>query len=79
MTAPRPKAIDCWLNPSFRAHDYKPDFLPIFSRDVLKRIPSDDPSWESMVPSEVCAMIKKRGFFGYQKDRARSPGPSQNG
>jgi hypothetical protein len=59
--------------------DYKPDYLPIFSRDVLKRIPSEDPSWESMVPSEVCAMIKKRGFFGYQKDRARSPGRSQNG
>jgi hypothetical protein len=59
--------------------DYKPDYLPIFSRDVLKRIPSDDPSWESMVPPEVCALIKKRGFFGYQKDRARSPGSRQNG
>jgi hypothetical protein len=51
--------------------DYKPDYLPILSRDVLKRIPSDDLSWESMVPAEVCALIKKRGFFGYQRDRAR--------
>jgi hypothetical protein len=50
--------------------DYKPDYLPILSRDVLKRIPSDDPSWESMVPPEVCELIKKRGFFGYQRGRA---------
>ena len=50
--------------------DYKPDYLPILSRDVLKRIPSDDPSWESMVPPEVCELIKKRGFFGFQRGRA---------
>jgi hypothetical protein len=36
---------------------------------VLKRIPSEDTSWEAMVPPEVGALIKKRGFFGY--DRAR--------
>jgi hypothetical protein len=49
--------------------DYEPDYLPILSRDVLKRIPSEDTSWEAMVPPEVGALIKKRGFFGY--DRAR--------
>ena len=51
--------------------DYKPDYLPILSRDVLKRIPSDDPSWESMVPPEVGELIKARAFFGYPRDRAR--------
>jgi hypothetical protein len=51
--------------------DYKPDYLPILSRDVLKRISSDDPSWESMVPPEVCELIKKRAFFGHRRDRAR--------
>src|SRR5262245_65925843 len=37
MTAPRPKAIDCWLNPSFRAHDYKPDFLVRVAREYFHR------------------------------------------
>jgi hypothetical protein len=49
--------------------NYKPDYLPILSRDVLKRIPSDDRSWEAMVPAEVCDLIKARGFFGYQRER----------
>src|ERR687894_144900 len=39
--------------------NYKPDYLSILSRDVLKRIPTDDTAWESMVPSEVCELIKK--------------------
>jgi hypothetical protein len=46
---------------------YKPDYLPILSRDVLKRIPTEDSSWESMVPPEVSELIKKRGFFGYHR------------
>jgi predicted TIM-barrel fold metal-dependent hydrolase len=37
MTAPRPKAIDCWLNPSFRASDYKPDFLVRVAREYFHR------------------------------------------
>ena len=45
--------------------NYKPEYLPIFSRDVLKRIAAHDDSWEGMVPSEVASTIKKRGFFGY--------------
>jgi len=49
--------------------DYKPDYLPILSRDVLRRIPTDDTTWESMVPQEVAEVIKKRGFFGYQRER----------
>jgi hypothetical protein len=47
--------------------NFKPDYLPILSRDVLKRIPTDDASWESMVPPEVCELIKKRGFFGHHR------------
>lgn len=45
--------------------NYKPDYLRILSRDVLRRIASGDAEWESMVPPEVCSMIKKRCFFGY--------------
>jgi hypothetical protein len=49
--------------------DYTPDYLPILSRDVLKRIPTDDRSWEAMVPAEVGDLIKRRGFFGYPRER----------
>jgi hypothetical protein len=55
---------------SFVALDnYQPDYLPILSRDVLKRIPTDDESWEAMVPPAVGGLIRKRGFFGFQRDR----------
>ena len=46
---------------------YRPEFLPIFSRDVLRRIAANDDSWESMVPPEVAELIKRRAFFGYVK------------
>ena len=41
-----------------------PEYASIFSRDVLKRIAGGDDSWEQMVPPEVSALIRKRGFFG---------------
>src|SRR5580692_10959881 len=47
--------------------NYRPEFLPIFSRDVLRRIAADDDSWETMVPPDVAALIKRRCFFGYTK------------
>ena len=50
----------------------KPEYLHIFSRDVLKRIAAHDASWEQMVPAEVAEMIKKRGFFGYAKGKVES-------
>ena len=47
--------------------NYNPEYLPIFSRDVLRRIAACDDSWENMVPVEVAELIKKRSFFGYTK------------
>jgi hypothetical protein len=47
--------------------NYKPDYLSILSRDVLRRIASGDAMWEAMVPPEVGELIKKRGFFGYHR------------
>jgi hypothetical protein len=49
--------------------NYEPEYLPIFSRDVLRRIAAADSSWEGMVPSEVAALIKRRSFFGYARPR----------
>ncbi len=50
--------------------DHRPEFLPIFSRDILRKIKERDPSWEKMVPSEVADVVKRRGFFGYRKQIA---------
>jgi len=49
--------------------NFNPEYLEIFSRDVLKRIGEGDPRWELMVPEAVAALIKKRGFFGYSRKR----------
>ena len=49
--------------------NYQEACLPIFSRDVLKRIAVGDEAWEDMVPAGAADLIKKRGFFGY----VRSP------
>jgi hypothetical protein len=46
--------------------NYNPEYLPIFSRDVLKRIADGDESWEDMVPPQVAEIIRRRGFFGYK-------------
>lgn len=44
---------------------YDESLLPIFSRDVLQRIKSGDPSWEPMVPPEIAAIIKAKRLFGF--------------
>ena len=51
---------------SFVALDnYQPDYLGIFSRDVLKKIAAGDASWQEMVPKGVSELIRKRNFFGF--------------
>lgn len=49
--------------------NFNPQYLDIFSRDVLKRIGEGDSTWESMVPEGVATLIKKRGFFGCARRR----------
>jgi hypothetical protein len=49
--------------------NYRPEYLSIFSRDVLKRIAAGDGDWETTVPPEVAELIKRRSFFGYSKNR----------
>ena len=46
---------------------YHPEYLPILSRDVLRRIADGDEAWESMVPPEVAEMIRKRSFFRHRQ------------
>jgi hypothetical protein len=40
--------------------------LPIFSRDVLTKIRTGDPTWQPAVPPEVSALIVKRQMFGWK-------------
>ncbi len=47
--------------------NYDESVLHIFSRDVLRRIKEEDPSWEEMVPPEIAQVIKHRRFFGYRE------------
>ncbi len=44
--------------------DYDEKLLSIFSRDVLQKIRSNDPSWDEMVPAEVAKRIRERRLFG---------------
>jgi hypothetical protein len=44
--------------------DFDKACLPVFSRDVLARIRSGDPSWEHMTPPSVAEVIKRRGLLG---------------
>jgi hypothetical protein len=54
-------------------HGYKPEYLTIFSRDVLKLIQSGDPGWEPMVPKQVADFIKEGKLYGYRPPRAAAP------
>jgi len=50
---------------SFVALDnFKPEYLSIFSRDVLKKIAAGDEAWKEMVPAGVSDLVVKRRFFG---------------
>jgi hypothetical protein len=43
------------------------EYLPIFSRDVLARIQTYDPSWETMVPPPIVEIIKREHLFGFRE------------
>ncbi len=47
--------------------NYNPEYLTIFSRDVIAQIKAGDPSWSDHVPSEVAEVIRQHGFFGYRR------------
>ena len=44
-------------------------YLDIFSREALKKIRSNDPAWEAMVPEPVAALIRERGLLGCLTDK----------
>jgi hypothetical protein len=68
--------------------DYRPEYLPIFSRDTLAKIKCGDVAWEKMVPPQVSRIIKERKLFGCKTDvdasrperakRSRTQSPSRS-
>ena len=54
----------------FDLANYDPACLPIFSRDVLRRIASGDLSWEAMVPQPVANIIRDRKLLGYKSPQS---------
>jgi len=46
--------------------NYNPDYLGIYSTDVLKQIQSGDTAWEKLVPPPVVQVIKAKQLFGWQ-------------
>jgi hypothetical protein len=52
--------------------NYRPEYLQIFSRDVLHKIAAGDSTWESMVPPAVAELVRQRGFFGCSRDKVPS-------
>jgi hypothetical protein len=45
---------------------YREEYQNISAGDVLTRIRTGDPTWESMVPAPVVRMVKERKLFGWQ-------------
>jgi hypothetical protein len=50
-----------------------PDYLNIFSRDVLQKIKSGDPTWSNFVPTKVAEFIKERRLLGYTAKPSPTP------
>jgi hypothetical protein len=46
--------------------NYNPDYLKVYSGDVLKKIQAHDASWETLVPSAVVEAIKAKKLFGWK-------------
>lgn len=46
--------------------DFNPQYLEIYSREILKKIACLDCGWEHKLPDGVADMIKERGMFGYK-------------
>jgi hypothetical protein len=60
--------------------DYNPEYLTIFSHDVLRRMQEGDPTWVFEVPPNVALLICQRHLLGYDpakfQETAVVPPPS---
>ena len=47
--------------------EYNPEYLSIFSKEVLEMIKKGESGWEKMVPELVAQVIKDKKLFGFDK------------
>lgn len=48
---------------------YNPNYLHIFSKQVLQMIRNGETGWEEMTPAKVASMIKEACLFGYPSEQ----------
>jgi hypothetical protein len=48
---------------------YKPDYLAVYSSDVLDKIQAGDASWENLVPLPIVEVIKSKQLFGWKEPK----------
>jgi hypothetical protein len=46
--------------------DFNPDYLPVYSGEVLKQIQAGDALWETQVPGPIADVIKAKRLFGWR-------------
>jgi len=46
--------------------NYNPDYLSIFSKNVLKMISKGEEGWQDQLPQGIAELIKKERLFGYE-------------
>jgi hypothetical protein len=44
---------------------YRPEYLHIFSKEVLDLLKQDAPGWDQSVPPKVAALIREKALFGF--------------
>lgn len=54
--------------------DYNPEFLDIFSRQVLQMIANGKKGWEDMLPENTAQMIKDQDLFDYHEKKKKEIG-----
>lgn len=52
-------------------HDFDPNILDIFSRNVLKMIATGKEGWQEMLPEGISETIIQNRLFGYSRSRIR--------
>jgi hypothetical protein len=50
--------------------NYNPDYLKVYSGDVLDKIKAGDASWEKLVPPPIAQVIKAKRLFGWSEKAA---------
>jgi hypothetical protein len=54
-------------------HNYNPDYLKIYSGDVLAKIKAGDAAWEKLVPAPIAQVIRAKRLFGWSEKAAAVP------